>query len=155
MICNKEFKTITKLRVHTKTHVNQCPLCSENFLISQALQDHVKESHGSNQAAVEMQCSLCEFTFNSMSDLAEHNQSVHHSYGCNICISYVFLQSTSWWTTYWQSTKSVLWVPQWRWAIKATSSQDCQNLKMLEPLNRSQSERSATRVTSSRNHQHH
>ena len=31
-ICNKEFKTITKLRVHTKTHVNQCPLCSQNFL---------------------------------------------------------------------------------------------------------------------------
>ena len=27
-ICNKEFKTITKLRVHTKTHVNQCPFCS-------------------------------------------------------------------------------------------------------------------------------
>ena len=31
-ICNKEFKTITKLRVHTKTYVNQCPFCSENFL---------------------------------------------------------------------------------------------------------------------------
>ena len=30
-ICNKEFKTITKLSVHTKTHVNQCPFCSENF----------------------------------------------------------------------------------------------------------------------------
>ena len=44
-ICNKEFKTITKLRVHTKTHVNQCPFCSENFLTPQALQDHVKENH--------------------------------------------------------------------------------------------------------------
>ena len=84
-ICNKEFKTITKLRVHTKTHVNQCPLCSENFLTSQALQDHVKESHGSDPAAVERQCSLCEFTCNSMSELAEHNQSVHCPYRCNIC----------------------------------------------------------------------
>ena len=51
-ICNKEFKTITKLRVHTKTHVNQCPLCSENFLTSQALQDHMKESHASDPATV-------------------------------------------------------------------------------------------------------
>ena len=84
-ICNKEFETITKLRVHTKTHVNQCPLCSENFLTSQALQDHVKESHGPDPAAVERQCSLCKFTCNSMSELAEHNQSVHHPYCCNIC----------------------------------------------------------------------
>ena len=84
-ICSKEIKTITKLRVHTKTHVNQCPLCSENFLTPQALQDHMKESHGSNPADVERQCSLCEFTCNSISDLAEHNQSVHRPYGCNIC----------------------------------------------------------------------
>ena len=40
-LCNKEFNTITRLRVHTKTHVNQCPLCSENFLTPQALQDQV------------------------------------------------------------------------------------------------------------------
>ena len=52
-ICSKEFKTFTKLRVHTKTHVNQCPFCSKNFLTPQALQDHVKESHGSDPAAVE------------------------------------------------------------------------------------------------------
>ena len=84
-ICNKEFKTITKLRVHTKRHVNQCPLCSKNFLTPQALQDHMKESCRSDPATVERQCSLCEFTCNSMSELAEHNQSVHHPYDCNIC----------------------------------------------------------------------
>ena len=84
-ICNKEFKTITKLRKHTKAHVNQCPLCSVNFLIPQALQDHKKESHGSDPATVERQCSLCEFTCNNMSELAEHSQSVHHPYSCNIC----------------------------------------------------------------------
>ena len=84
-ICNKEFKTITKLRKHTKAHVNQCPLCSVNFLAPKALQDHVKESHGSDPETVERQCSLCEFTCNSMSELAEHNQSVHRSYSCNIC----------------------------------------------------------------------
>ena len=61
-LCNKEFKTITRLRVHTKMHVNQCPFCSENFLTPQALQDHVT----------------------SISKLAKHNQSVHCPYGCNI-----------------------------------------------------------------------
>ena len=45
----------------------------------------MKESHGSDPAAVERQCSLCEFTCNSISELAEHNQSVHRPYGCNIC----------------------------------------------------------------------
>ena len=71
--------------MHTKTHVNQCPFCSENFLTPQALQDHVKENNGTDPAAVERQCSLCEFTCNSISELAEHNQSVHCPYGCNIC----------------------------------------------------------------------
>ena len=59
--------------------------CSENFLTPQALQDHVKESHEFDPAAVDRQCSLCEFTCNSISELAEHNQSVHRPYGCNIC----------------------------------------------------------------------
>ena len=52
-LCNKEFKTITKPRKHTESHVHQCPLCSMNFLTPQALQDHVKESHGSDPATVE------------------------------------------------------------------------------------------------------
>ena len=73
-----------RLRVHTKTHVNQCPFCSENFLTPQALQDHMKENHGANPGAVERQCSLCKFTSDSISKLAEHNHSVHHPYGCNI-----------------------------------------------------------------------
>ena len=84
-ICNKEFKTVTKLTVHTKTHVNQCPFCSENFLTPQALQDHMKENHGSDPGAVERQCSLCEFTCTSISELAEYNQSVHCPYSCSIC----------------------------------------------------------------------
>ena len=85
-IGNKEFKTITRLRVYTKTHVNQCPFCSKNFLTPQALQDHGKENHGAEAGAVERQCSLCEFTCNSIGELAEHNQSVHRPYGCNICV---------------------------------------------------------------------
>ena len=66
-------------------HVNQCPFCSENFLTPQALQDHVKENHKNDPGAVERQYSLCEFTSDSISKLAEHNQSVHCPYGCNIC----------------------------------------------------------------------
>ena len=84
-LCHKEYKTITRLRVHTKTHDNQCPFCSENFLTSQALQGHMKENHETNPGAVERQCFLYKFTSDSIGKLAEHNQSVHHNYGCNIC----------------------------------------------------------------------
>ena len=84
-LCNKEFKTIMRLRIHTKTHVNQCPFCSENLLTPQALQDHVKKNHETDPGAVERQCSLCEFTSDSISKLTENNQSVHRPYGCNIC----------------------------------------------------------------------
>ena len=45
----------------------------------------MKESHGSDPAAVERQYSLWKFTCNSISELAEHNQSVHRPYSCNIC----------------------------------------------------------------------
>ena len=41
---SKQFKTITKLRQHTKSHVNQCPFWSTNFTTSQALQDHIARS---------------------------------------------------------------------------------------------------------------
>ena len=84
-LCNKEFKTITRLRVHTKMHVNQSPFCSEKFLTPKALQDHVKDNHEADPGAVERQYSLCKITSDSISKLAEHNQSVHHPYGCNIC----------------------------------------------------------------------
>ena len=84
-VCKKKFKTITKIRKHAKSHVNQYPFCFINFLTSQALQDHVKESHGSDPAAVERQCPLCKFTCDSMEVLAEHNQTIHHPYSCNIC----------------------------------------------------------------------
>ena len=56
-----------------------------NFLTPQALQVHMTENHETNPGAVERQCSLCEFTSDSISKLAEHNQSVHHPYGCKIC----------------------------------------------------------------------
>ena len=56
-----------------------------NFLTPQALQDHVKESHESDPETVERQCPLCGFICNSISELAEHNQSVHYLYSCNIC----------------------------------------------------------------------
>ena len=56
-----------------------------NFLTPQALQVHVTENHDTDPGAVERQCSLCKFTSDSISELAEHNQSVHRPYGCNIC----------------------------------------------------------------------
>ena len=45
----------------------------------------MKENHKADLGAVERQCSLCKFTSDSISKLAEHNQSVHCPYGCNIC----------------------------------------------------------------------
>ena len=84
-LCNKEFRTITKLRQHNKSHVNQCPICSINFPTPQALQDHMKEDHTLDPTSVERQCSLCDFTCGNLEELAEHNQNVHHPYSCNIC----------------------------------------------------------------------
>ena len=69
-LCNKEFKTITKLRKHTKSHVDRCPVYSINFTTSQALQDHVKESHGDDPATMERQCPLCKFICDDMGVLA-------------------------------------------------------------------------------------
>ena len=45
----------------------------------------MKENHEADPGTVERQCSLCEFISDSISKLAECNQSVHHPYGCNIC----------------------------------------------------------------------
>ena len=45
----------------------------------------MKENHEADPGAVERQHSLCEFTSDSISKLAEHNQSVHRPYSCNIC----------------------------------------------------------------------
>ena len=45
----------------------------------------MKDNHEADPGAVEGQCSLCEFTSDSISKLAEHNQSVHRPYSCNIC----------------------------------------------------------------------
>ena len=103
-LCNKEFKTITRLKVHTKMHVNQCPFCSKKFLTPQALQVHVTENHETDPGAVERQCFLSEFTSDSISKLAEHNQSVHCPYGCNIC----FLHFSTEYRLY----KTVPWVLQ-------------------------------------------
>ena len=153
-ICNKEFKTITRLRVHTKTHINQCPFCSENFLNPQVLQDHLKENHGADLGAVERQCSLCKFTCNSISELAEHNQSIHRPYGCNICFL-CFSAEYKLEDHRLAEHKISPWVLQWKWMIRATSHQNHQDLQMLESLNRSQPGRSATRTTSCRNRQQH
>ena len=70
-LCNKQFKTITKLRQHTQSHVNQRLFCSVNFTTSQALEDHMNEDHGSDPATVERQCPLCEFTCDNMEELRE------------------------------------------------------------------------------------
>ena len=61
-------------------------------------------------------------------------------------VSYIFLQSTSWWTIDELSMKSVPWVLQWKWASKVTRHWNCCNLKMLELPNWwSQPERSVTK----------
>ena len=52
-LCNKEFKTITKLRQHTKSHVNQCLFCSVKLTTSQTLQDHINEDNRSDPATME------------------------------------------------------------------------------------------------------
>ena len=46
---------------------------------------HVTENYETDPGTMERQCSLCKFTSERISKLAEHNQSVHRPYGCNIC----------------------------------------------------------------------
>ena len=132
-------------------HVNQCPFCSKNFLTPQALQDHMKENHEADQGAVERQCSLCEFTSDSISKLAKHNQSVHHPYGCNIC----FLRfSAEYKLEDHRLAEHEISSLGTSVATRATSCQNRQNLETLESLIRSHPERRVTRVTSRQNRQH-
>ena len=146
-ICKKEFKMITKLRKHAKSHVSQCLLCSINFLTPQALLDHMNESHGSKPATVERQCSLCDFTCDSMMCLL-NTAKVSITLTVVISVSYIFLQSTSFCTTDEWCTKSDPWVLQWKWVTKVTRCQNCCNLKMLEAPNWwSQPQRSLTQMT--------
>ena len=46
---------------------------------------NVNEDHGSDPATAERQCPLCDFTCGNMEELAEHSQSIHRPYSCNIC----------------------------------------------------------------------
>ena len=155
-LCNKEFKTITRLRVHTKTHVNQCPFCSVNFLTPQALQDHMKEDHEANPGAVERQCSLCKFTGNSISKLAEHNQSVHRPYGCNICFLHF---SAEYKLEDHRLTEHESQFPGYFGGCEADQGnqppEPPEPGDMLEPHRRSHPGRRATRVTSRQSHQHY
>ena len=45
----------------------------------------MNKKHGFDPATVERQCPLCAFTCSSMEELAEHSQSIHCPYICNIC----------------------------------------------------------------------
>ena len=115
----------------------------------------MKESHGADPGVVERQCSLCKFTCNSISELAEHNQSVHRPYGCNIC----FLCFSAEYKLE-DHRLAEHEISSLGSSVEVGDQGDQppelhKDLETLESLNRSQPGRSATRVTSCQNCQHH
>ena len=83
--CKKVFETLSRLRIHQKMHINQCPLCRENFSTKSDLVDHVDADHKESPQGEERQCSLCEATYTTLEEVMNHIQQVHHRHECNIC----------------------------------------------------------------------
>ena len=83
--CKKVFDTLSRLRMHQKMHVNQCPFCAVNFSTKKELVNHMEVEHKESPQREERQCSLCEATFITLEEVTNHIQQVHRHHECNIC----------------------------------------------------------------------
>ncbi|CAL4115496.1 unnamed protein product [Meganyctiphanes norvegica] len=87
--CGKEFRTLTTLRVHMKSHLEVkevlCPYCDEVFPQRHMLHTHLVTVH---QEASNLTCPVCQKVFTRTDTLKSHMVRMHEENGgltCYIC----------------------------------------------------------------------
>ena len=60
--------------------MEQCSMCSEEFVEKEYLDEHVSKVHDGKNPC---KCDLCECTFARMNELNRHNNNVHGKYTAN------------------------------------------------------------------------
>ena len=123
-ICGEVCTTISKLRAHTKLHVNQCPFCSLNFPCRDKLFKHINVAHG-ERAPVEEKQGACTVMLHSTpwtSSVPTTTRCTDHTVVTfALCI---FQLSTSCWSTERKTMVSHPSAPRPRPATRVTSRQN-------------------------------
>lgn len=87
--CGKEFRSITTLRVHMKSHLEvkdiPCPYCDETFPQRHVLHQHLVNDH---EESSNLTCPVCQKVFTRTDSLKSHMVRMHEEDGglnCYIC----------------------------------------------------------------------
>ena len=76
--------TLACLENTSRSHINQCPLCSRAFESLLVLSDHVNKEHVDALQRDQKKCPFCDAGFDTFDELSIHCKE-HRLYSCDIC----------------------------------------------------------------------